>query len=42
MDPIEKAIEEIESREEGAYFSYREVAKRYNISRATLMRRHRG
>jgi hypothetical protein len=42
MDPIKKAIEEIESREEGAYFSYREVAKRYNISRATLMRRHQG
>jgi hypothetical protein len=42
MDPIEKAIEEIESREEGASFSYREVAKKYNICRATLARRHKG
>ncbi|KAF1937743.1 hypothetical protein EJ02DRAFT_322539, partial [Clathrospora elynae] len=42
MDPIEKAIEDIESREEGASFSYREVAKKYNISRATLARRHQG
>jgi DNA invertase Pin-like site-specific DNA recombinase len=40
MDPIEKAIEEIESREEGVSFSYREVAKKYNISRTTLTRRH--
>jgi len=36
MDPIEKVIKEIESREEGASFSYREVAKQYNISRTTL------
>jgi hypothetical protein len=27
MDPIQKAIEDIELREEGASFSYREVAK---------------
>jgi hypothetical protein len=42
MDPIEKAIEDIESRGKGASFSYREVAKRYNIDRTTLARRHRG
>jgi hypothetical protein len=42
MDPIQKAIEDIDSREEGASFSYREVAKKYNISRATLARRHQG
>jgi len=36
MDLIEKAIEEIKSREEGASFSYHEVAKKYNIYRATL------
>jgi len=28
MDPIQKAIEEIELREDGASFNYREVAKR--------------
>jgi hypothetical protein len=42
MDPIQKAIEEIESREPGAYFSYSQVAKRYNIDRRTLARRHQG
>jgi len=40
MDPIEKAIEYIESREEGASFSYREVAKKYNIDWTTLAQRH--
>jgi hypothetical protein len=42
MTPIEKAIAAIESREPGASFSYREVAKRFNVSRATLSRRHQG
>jgi hypothetical protein len=36
----EKAIEEIESREEGASFGYREVAKRWGCNRTTLSRRH--
>jgi hypothetical protein len=40
MDPIQKAIEDIESREEGATFSYREVAKKYNIKYSTLAQRH--
>jgi hypothetical protein len=40
MDPIQKAIEDFESRGKGASFRYREVAKRFNISRATLARRH--
>jgi transposase len=42
MDPIQEAIEGIESREESADFSYREVAKRFGVSRATLARRHKG
>jgi hypothetical protein len=42
MNSIEAAIEAIESREPGASFSYREVAKRFGVSRATLSRRHQG
>ncbi|KAF7565281.1 hypothetical protein PtrM4_047150 [Pyrenophora tritici-repentis] len=42
MDPIQKAIEEIESRASGAPFSYSEVAKRHGVGRRTLARRHQG
>ncbi|KAF1963881.1 hypothetical protein BU23DRAFT_640646 [Bimuria novae-zelandiae CBS 107.79] len=42
MDPIQAAIDEIESREQGEDFSYTEVATRYGINRSTLSRRHRG
>jgi DNA-binding transcriptional regulator YhcF (GntR family) len=42
MDPIDAAIEAIESREPGASFSYRQVAKQFNINRTTLSRRHQG
>jgi transposase len=42
MSLIETAIEAIESREPGASFSYREVANRFGVSRATLSRRHQG
>ncbi|KAF7567595.1 hypothetical protein PtrM4_141860 [Pyrenophora tritici-repentis] len=42
MDPIQKAIEDIESREAGASFSYREVAKAWGVNRTTLARRHQG
>ena len=42
MDPIQKAIEDIESRDRDTSFSYREVAKRYGISHRTLARRHQG
>jgi hypothetical protein len=42
MDPIQEAIEEIESREPGAYFLYSQVAKRYNVDQRTLARRHQG
>jgi hypothetical protein len=42
MDPIQKAIEDIESCEDGAHFSYREVAKRFGVDRSTLARRHKG
>ncbi|KAF1970743.1 hypothetical protein BU23DRAFT_581885 [Bimuria novae-zelandiae CBS 107.79] len=41
MDPIQAAIDEIESREQGEDFSYTEVATRYGINRSTLSRRHR-
>jgi len=40
MDLIQKAIEENESREDGATFCYREVAKRWGCNRTTLSRRH--
>jgi phage protein D len=40
MSPIEKAMEDLESREEGASSSYREVAKKYGVDRTTLSRRH--
>ncbi|KAF1343437.1 hypothetical protein EJ07DRAFT_186865 [Lizonia empirigonia] len=42
MDPIQKAIEEIESRDPGASFSCSQVAKKYNVGRVTLARRHQG
>jgi len=42
MDPIQEAIEALNSREEGTDFSYREIAKRFKVSRATLARRHQG
>ena len=42
MDPIQAAVEAIDSCEEGASFSYRQVAKNFNVSRATLTRRHKG
>jgi hypothetical protein len=42
MDPINAAIEAIESRESGASFSYRKVAKQFGVDRTTLSRRHRG
>jgi AraC-like DNA-binding protein len=41
MDLIQEAIEDIKSREDGASFSYREVAKRFGVSRSTLARRHK-
>jgi hypothetical protein len=40
MSPIQNAIEEIESRAPGASFSYRALAKKYDISRNTLARKH--
>ena len=42
MDPIQEAIEYIESREAGDKFSYRQVAKMFGVDRTTLSRRHRG
>jgi hypothetical protein len=42
MSPIQDAIIEIESRAPGAFFSYRALAKLYDISRNTLARKHGG
>jgi hypothetical protein len=42
MNPILAAIEDIESREPGASFSYRAISKKHGCSRATLQRKHAG
>jgi hypothetical protein len=42
MDPIQAAIEAIESREDGASFTYRKVAAEFGVDRTTLSRRHQG
>jgi hypothetical protein len=42
MDPIDEAIEEIESLEPCETFSYAKIAKKYGVVRTTLMRRHKG
>jgi AraC-like DNA-binding protein len=42
MDLIQEAIEDTKTREDGASFSYREVVKRFGVSRSTLARRHKG
>jgi hypothetical protein len=42
MDPIQAAIEEIESLELGEHFTYTAIAAKYNVVRSTLTRRHQG
>ena len=42
MDPIDEAIEAIESLEPCETFSYTKIAKKYGVVRTTLMRRHKG
>jgi transposase len=42
MDPIQEAIEYLESHEARDDFSYREVAKKFSVDRTTLSRRHQG
>jgi uncharacterized coiled-coil DUF342 family protein len=42
MDPISNAIADLESREPRAQLSYRACAKRWDVSRETLRRRHQG
>ena len=42
MDPIQAAIDAIESRESGETFSYTKIATKYGVDRSTLSRRHRG
>lgn len=41
MDPIQAAIEAIESRGPDEDFTYTEVAKRFGVVRSTLTRRHK-
>lgn len=42
MNPIQEAIEEIESHDAGISLSYWEVAKKFNVDRTTLSRHHQG
>ncbi|KAI1683104.1 Pogo transposable element [Pyrenophora tritici-repentis] len=42
MDPIQEAIEFLESREAGNNFSYRQIAKMFGVELSTLVRRHQG
>jgi len=42
MDPIQAAIEELESHELGDRLSYTKLAAKYNVDRSTLSRRHQG
>jgi hypothetical protein len=42
MDPIDKAIEEINSLRPVESFLYCEIAKRYGVVHSTLTRRHQG
>jgi uncharacterized protein YndB with AHSA1/START domain len=42
MAPIDDAIAAIESQEPGEHYSYRAVARRFNVSHTTLTRRHKG
>ena len=42
MDPILDAIAQIESREPGASFSYRQPAIKYQCDRTSLSREHQG
>ena len=42
MDPIQAAINEIESQEPGEDLSYTKIADKYGVERTTLSRRHRG
>ncbi|KNG48771.1 pogo transposable [Stemphylium lycopersici] len=42
MDPIQEAIEYIESHEPGDDFSYTKVAAHFGVERSTLARRHQG
>ena len=42
MDPIDEAIEEINSLGPGETFSYKAIAEKYGVVRLTLTRRHQG
>jgi hypothetical protein len=39
MDPIDKAIEDLNSREPGEKFTLQQVADQYGVNRSTLGRR---
>jgi hypothetical protein len=40
MDPIQAAIEELESHELGDWLSYTKLAAKYNVDWLTLSQRH--
>ncbi|KAF2001680.1 hypothetical protein P154DRAFT_402489, partial [Amniculicola lignicola CBS 123094] len=42
MDPIQAAIDDIESLPPGETLSYTKTAAKYGIVRSTLIRRHKG
>ena len=42
MDPIEAAIEAIESLKPREHFTYSQIAKMFGVVRTTLSRRHKG
>jgi predicted DNA-binding protein YlxM (UPF0122 family) len=42
MAPIDEAIKDLESREEGEEYSLAEIADKYRVNRSTLGRRWRG
>ena len=42
MGAIDDAIEAIKSREPGEDFTYRKIAKKFNVNRTTLAQRHKG
>jgi hypothetical protein len=42
MNPIQAAIEELESHELGNRLSYTKLAAKYNINWSTLSQRHQG
>ena len=42
MDPMQEAVEEMESQQQGAELSYIKVAEKHGVSQHTLARRYKG